>query len=123
MPRISRRQLFQFAGSTLATLGLSQLHFRQQADLYGKVLAASTSCKLALLVGINTYPDKPLTGCANDVASQYYLLVYRFGFAPQDITTPGISRSGGNDERYYGTYSVSADVGIADGERNFGPSV
>jgi hypothetical protein len=85
MSRISRRQLFQFAGSTLATLGLSQLNFHQQADRYGKVLAASTSRKLALLVGVNTYAEKPLAGCVNDVALQYYLLVHRFGFSPQDI--------------------------------------
>jgi hypothetical protein len=52
----------QFAGSTLATLGLSQLNI-QQADRYGKVLAQSTPRKLALLVGINEYSDQPLRGC------------------------------------------------------------
>jgi|SRR5919202_4229153 hypothetical protein len=55
MYRISRRQFFQFAGSTLATIGLSQLDIQQQAERYGKVLAQSTPRKLALLVGINQY--------------------------------------------------------------------
>lgn len=85
MPHISRRQFVQFAGSTLATLGFSQLNFQRQADGYGKVLAESTSRKLALLVGVDTYADSPLEGCVNDVILQYYLLVHRFGFAPQDI--------------------------------------
>ncbi len=85
MPHLSRRQFVQFAGSTLATLGLSQLNFQRNADRYGKVLAASTSRKLALLVGVDTYADSPLKGCVNDVTLQYYLLVHRFGFSPQDI--------------------------------------
>ena len=53
MVRISRRQFFQFAGSTLATLGLSQLNLQRQGDRYGHVLAQSTPRKVALLVGIN----------------------------------------------------------------------
>ncbi|MDY6940898.1 MAG: caspase family protein [Cyanobacteriota bacterium] len=85
MSDLSRRQFFQFAGSALAALGFGQLDFRSSADRYGKVLAQSTSRKLALLVGVNTYTDLPLTGCVNDVALQYYLLVHRFGFAPEDI--------------------------------------
>jgi hypothetical protein len=58
----SRRHFLQFAGSTLATLGLSQLNIQQQADRYGKVLAQSTPRKLALLVGINQYPSQPVAG-------------------------------------------------------------
>ncbi len=85
MPHLSRRQFFQFAGSALATLGFSQLDFQRRVDRYGRVLAQSTSRKLALLVGVNTYTNFPLTGCVNDVALQYYLLVHRFGFAPEDI--------------------------------------
>jgi hypothetical protein len=87
MYRISRRHLLQFAGSTLATLGLSQLNIQQQADRYGKVLAQSTPRKLALLVGINQYPLQPLQGCLNDMELQRHLLIHRFGFNPKDIYT------------------------------------
>jgi hypothetical protein len=88
MYRISRRQFFQFAGSTLATLGLSQLNIQRQAERYGKVLAQSTPRKLALLVGINKYrQEQQLRGCFNDVELQRHLLIYRFGFNPKDIYT------------------------------------
>lgn len=87
MYRISRRHFLQFAGSTLATLGLSQLNIQQQADRYGKVLAQSTPRKLALLVGINKYPSQPLRGCVNDMELQRQLLIHRFGFNPKDIYT------------------------------------
>lgn len=86
MSRISRRHFLQFAGSTLATLGLSQLNL-EQAQRYGKVLAQSTSRKLALLVGINQYPFQPLRGCVNDIELQRQLLIHRFGFNPKDIYT------------------------------------
>ena len=85
----SRRHFLQFAGSTLATLGLSQLNIQQQADRYGKVLAQSTPRKLALLVGINEYPypSELLRGCVNDMELQRHLLIHRFGFNPKDIYT------------------------------------
>jgi hypothetical protein len=86
MSPISRRHFLQFASSTLATLGLSQLNI-QQADQYGKVLAQSTHRKLALLVGINQYPSQPLQGCVNDMELQRQLLIHRFGFNPRDIYT------------------------------------
>lgn len=50
MSPIKRRQFLQFAGSTLATLGLSQLDIKRQGDAMGRVLAQSTPRKLALLV-------------------------------------------------------------------------
>jgi hypothetical protein len=87
MTGISRRHFLQFAGSTLATLGLSQLNIQQQGDRYGKVLAQSTPRKLALLVGINQYPSEPLRGCVNDMELQRHLLIHRFGFNPKDIYT------------------------------------
>ncbi|MBC6419891.1 MAG: caspase family protein, partial [Prochloron sp. SP5CPC1] len=40
---------------------------------------------LALLVGINQYPAIGLNGCVTDVELQRELLVYRFGFLPEDI--------------------------------------
>jgi len=42
MSHISSRRFFQFSGSTLAALGLSQLNIQRQAESYGKVLAQST---------------------------------------------------------------------------------
>ncbi|NEP55680.1 MAG: caspase family protein, partial [Symploca sp. SIO2G7] len=63
----------------------SQLHLKQQAHRYGKVLAQSTPRKLALLVGINKYTKQPLEGCLNDVDLHRNLLIYRFGFNPKDI--------------------------------------
>ena len=83
MTRISRRHFLQFAGSTLAAWGLSQLSMER----YGKVLAQSTPRKLALLVGINSYAASPLEGCVIDVELQRHLLIHRFGFNPGDILT------------------------------------
>jgi len=60
MSQIKRRQFLQFASSTLATLGLSQLDIETAGNTFGRVLAQSTPRKLALLIGINTYPDAPL---------------------------------------------------------------
>lgn len=89
MSRIRRRQFLQFAGSTLATLGLSQLDIQRGGLRYGKVLAQGTPRKLALLVGINEYPKTqrftPLMGCTNDVELQRQLLVHRFGFQDSNI--------------------------------------
>ncbi|RCJ15370.1 peptidase C14, caspase catalytic subunit p20 [Nostoc sp. ATCC 43529] len=77
--------------STLATLGLSQLDIMQQGHNLGKVLAQNTGRKLALLVGINQYPQssglKPLSGCVTDVRLQQELLIHRFGFKAEDVIT------------------------------------
>ena len=87
MSRMKRRHFLQFAGSALATIGLSQLDLMRQGDRYARVLAQSTSRKLALLVGINRYksPIPSLRGCLTDVDLQRELLVNRFGFNPKDI--------------------------------------
>lgn len=84
---MKRRHFLQFGGSLLASLGISEVEFFQQANRYGKVLAQSTPRKLALLVGINNYTDgvRPLRGCLMDVEMQRELLIHRFGFKPQDI--------------------------------------
>ncbi|MBE9040011.1 caspase family protein [Oscillatoriales cyanobacterium LEGE 11467] len=85
---MKRRHFLQFASSTLATLGLSQLDIVRQGDRYGKVLAQSTPRKLALLVGINDYSGdswNSLKGCATDVLMQKNLLMYGFGFKEEDI--------------------------------------
>lgn len=86
MSSLKRRHFLQFAGSTLATLGLSQFDFFQRAEHYGRVLAQSTPRKLALLVGINQYQGATeLRGCVMDVELQKHLLMSRFGFKPDDI--------------------------------------
>lgn len=87
MSPIKRRRFLQFTGSTLAALGLSELDVLRESDRYIRTLAQSTPRKLALLVGINDYPDIPLQGCATDVNLQRHLLIYRFGFNPNDILT------------------------------------
>jgi len=57
----------------------------------GRVLAAPTARKLALLIGINHYPrltkTPALAGCGTDVWLQRELLCGRFGFAPTDVLT------------------------------------
>jgi len=39
----------------------------------------------ALLVGINAYPNSPLSGCVNDVANMANLLMQQYNYRPQDI--------------------------------------
>lgn len=85
MSQIKRRQFLQFASSTLATLGLSQLDIQTAGNSFGSVIAQSTPRKLALLIGINTYQESPLNGCVTDVYLQQQLLIHRFGFNPKDI--------------------------------------
>ena len=89
MSNIKRRHFLQLAGSTLATVGISQLDIMHQGDRYAKVLAQNTPRKLALLVGINQYSGTigALKGCVTDVQLQQELLIHRFGFNPQDILT------------------------------------
>ncbi|MCA1992094.1 MAG: caspase family protein [Coleofasciculus sp. S288] len=84
---MKRRHFLQFSGSLLASLGLSQLDLIHQANRYAKVLAQSTSRKLALLVGINEYQPElgQLQGCTTDIEMQRELLIHRFGFNPSDI--------------------------------------
>lgn len=82
---IKRRQFFQFASSTLATIALSNLKIQRQGLMMAKSLAQNNPRKIALLVGINDYSDRPLKGCVHDVYSYQELLIHRFGFKPQDI--------------------------------------
>ncbi len=83
---LKRRQFLQFAGSTLATLGISQLDFIQQGDSTHRVLAQNSGKKLALLVGINNYPIiRQLEGCHTDVELQKNLLIHRYGFEENNI--------------------------------------
>lgn len=82
---MKRRAFLQRAGVVLAAMGISEaglLRFTR----YSQALAQTSSRKLALLVGINQYPQLPaLAGCVNDVELQRELLLYRFGFQAQDV--------------------------------------
>ncbi len=103
---IARRQFLQ-AGLT-SLIGwqfLTRDRVALAADQFVRQATGSTQRKRALLIGINQYDAKddsnssqnfsqnnpsgwlPLHGCVNDVELQRELLIYRFGFAPQDIVT------------------------------------
>ena len=93
---IERRQFLQ-AGLT-SLIGwqfLTRDRVAFAAEQYVRKATATTQRKRALLIGINQYDVQedssygwlPLNGCVNDVELQKELLIYRFGFAPQDIVT------------------------------------
>ncbi len=80
---LNRRNFLQKSALGLLTLG--SLNNNISIDKYAQNLTQSTNKKLALLIGINQYPDRNLYGCLTDVELQKELLIYRFGFKPQDI--------------------------------------
>ncbi|HIK32258.1 MAG TPA: caspase family protein [Oscillatoriales cyanobacterium M59_W2019_021] len=91
---MKRRGFLQRAGSLLAALGLSETGLWWLAEGARSALAQPAGRKLALLVGIDQYPETiygsgnlPLTGCATDVRLLREVLVHRFGFQPDDILT------------------------------------
>jgi hypothetical protein len=94
---LTRRTFLQRVGLALTSLGLSDVGLSLLADRYQQALAQPTRRKLALLIGINQYPEQvcdfvatrgsALNGCLTDVALQQELLVHRFGFQPNDILT------------------------------------
>lgn len=84
--RFTRRAFLQQTGAALAVWGASDSLLSTWVKHYGQALAAPTRRKLALLVGINQYPNaEPLAGCLTDVELQRELLIHRFGVHPQDI--------------------------------------
>lgn len=83
-------------GLALTALGIGETVFLGLAGRYQQALAQPARRKLALLVGINQYPeqvvdstaqDLALKGALTDVELQRELLLDRFGFAPADIVT------------------------------------
>jgi hypothetical protein len=71
MSLMNRRHFLQFAGSTLATLGLSQVDLARRGDRLRQAVAQSTGRKFALLIGINNYEAagvSSLRGCLTDVS-------------------------------------------------------
>ncbi|HBL14206.1 MAG TPA: peptidase C14 [Cyanobacteria bacterium UBA11162] len=94
---LNRRTFLRKAGLGLAVLGVSETVLSLLVDQslavplfdrYFQALAQPGGRKLALLVGINQYPQSTaLGGCVTDVELQRELLIHRFGFNPRDILT------------------------------------
>jgi hypothetical protein len=93
---LKRRAFLRQTGLLLAALGLSEASLSLLGKQYQQALAQPTRRKLALLVGINQYPESvcdyipkgsALGGCLTDVELQQELLIHRFGFQPADILT------------------------------------
>ncbi|MDA0268444.1 MAG: caspase family protein [Cyanobacteria bacterium] len=96
---LGRRAFLQRLGGVLSVLGLIDQGLMGQTRTYQEALAKPANRRLALLIGINTYPESAwqggtgngkglfLKGCKTDVALQRALLIHQFGFAPEDIVT------------------------------------
>jgi len=83
---MKRRIFLQRIGSILAVMGVTESSWWRKGSGLQQALADTTPRKLALLVGINQYPQIPaLKGCLTDVELQRELLIHRFGFQPSDI--------------------------------------
>ncbi|WAL61864.1 caspase family protein [Thermocoleostomius sinensis] len=92
---LKRRAFLRRSGLLMAALGISEAGLSLLAERYQQALAQPTRRKLALLVGINQYPEQvcdcalvrgnALNGCLTDVELQRELLIHRFGFQPSDI--------------------------------------
>jgi hypothetical protein len=83
---MKRRIFLQRIGSILAGLGVTESLWWTKGSRLQQALADTIPRKLALLVGINQYPQIPaLKGCLTDVELQRELLIDRFGFQPSDI--------------------------------------
>ncbi|AFZ58137.1 caspase family protein [Anabaena cylindrica FACHB-243] len=85
---MKRRAFLERIGSILAVLGLTEAEWLTLGNRYYQALAAPNPRKLALLIGINQYPQSPaLGGCLTDVELQREVLIHRCGFAAADILT------------------------------------
>ncbi len=95
---LGRREFLQRLGAALAVLGISDSALAGLGNTYQQALANAPR-RLALLVGIDRYPDAvlrsgasslkgaALQGAATDVALQQELLTHRFGVPATDILT------------------------------------
>ncbi len=85
---MKRRTFLQRIGFILAALGVTEAGWLSLGNRYYQALAQPSRRKLALLIGINKYPQNlALGGCLTDVELQKELLIYRFGFRESDILT------------------------------------
>lgn len=82
---MKRRTFLQRLSSILAVLGVTEADWLTLGSRYSQALAQPRLRKLALLVGVNQYPQPALTGCLMDVDLQRELLIHRFGFQSSDI--------------------------------------
>ncbi|MDF5715638.1 MAG: caspase family protein [Rhizonema sp. NSF051] len=82
---MKRRTFLQRLSFILAVLGVTEAEWLTLGSRYYQALAQSKLRKLALLVGVNQYPQPALTGCLMDVELQRELLIHRFGFQSSDI--------------------------------------
>ncbi|WOD40787.1 caspase family protein [Nodosilinea sp. E11] len=95
--RLNRRAFLQQASLALGALGVGGTALLAGSNQYQQALAKPARRKLALLIGINAYPDRALDpgvaqdvalrGCLTDIDLQRQLLVHRFGFQPVDVVT------------------------------------
>ena len=95
--RLNRRAFLQQAGLALGALGIGGTALLASSNQYAQALAKPARRKLALLIGINAYPDRALDpgvvqnvalkGCLTDVELQRQLLVHRFGFQSSNVVT------------------------------------
>lgn len=94
---LNRRTFLQGASLALGALGVGGGSLLWGPTQYAQALGKPARRKLALLIGINQYPDRAISltpgqevalkGGLTDVEMQRQLLIHRFGFAPQDILT------------------------------------
>ncbi|MFQ3629938.1 MAG: caspase family protein, partial [Cyanobacteriota bacterium] len=94
---LTRREFLQRGSGAIAIGGALGSGLWVWGDRAGQILAAPTSRKLALLIGISQYPeavsDIPpvkgglLPGALTDVEMQRQVLQHRFGFQPADMVT------------------------------------
>ncbi|MTJ48534.1 caspase family protein [Dolichospermum sp. UHCC 0259] len=85
---MERRRFLQRISGLLAALGVAETEWLSLGNPYYQALAQTNQRKLALLIGINQYPQSPaLGGCITDVELQTELLINRCGFAAADILT------------------------------------
>ncbi len=83
---MKRRTFLHRFGSILAVVGAAEAEWFSFGNRYNQALAQPSPRKLALLIGINQYPQSPsLSGCLTDVELQKELLIHRFGFQPSNI--------------------------------------
>lgn len=111
---LKRREFLQKVSCSLAALGMSEALLWQASDRYLQALAEPAPRKLALLVGIDEYPNiTGLSGCATDVELQRELLMYRFGFKPEDIITltNGQATRHNIEEAFMNHLSAGAEAG------------
>ncbi|MGC9505609.1 caspase family protein [Baaleninema sp.] len=90
---MKRRGFLQYATRSIAATTAIELGLSLFGRDAARVLAQNAPRKLALLVGIDRYPESAtgsedgLFGCKTDVNLQRNVLIHRFGFAPEDILT------------------------------------